>query len=32
MYPGIRARPDIDAPLFDELQAILAEYRGAHHP
>jgi hypothetical protein len=30
MYPRIRARPDIDPALFDELQAILADYRRAH--
>jgi TRAP-type C4-dicarboxylate transport system substrate-binding protein len=30
MYPQIRMRPDIDAQLFDELQAILAEYRRTH--
>jgi TRAP-type C4-dicarboxylate transport system substrate-binding protein len=30
LYPKIRTRPDIDAPLFDELQAILTEYRRAH--
>ena len=29
-YPQIRARPDIDAALFDELLALLAEYRAAH--
>jgi TRAP-type C4-dicarboxylate transport system substrate-binding protein len=30
MYPQLRSRPDINAELFDELQAILAEYRKAH--
>lgn len=30
MYPQIRTRPDVNAELFDELQAILAEYRKAH--
>ena len=30
LYPKLRTRPDIDAPLFDELQAILAEYRRVH--
>ena len=30
MYPRIRERPDIDPALFDELQAILAEYRRSH--
>lgn len=29
-YPQIRARPDIDDALFDELIALLAEYRAAH--
>jgi TRAP-type C4-dicarboxylate transport system substrate-binding protein len=28
-YPRIRARPDIDASMFDELLALLAEYRAA---
>ena len=30
MYPQLRSRPDINAELFDELQATLAEYRKAH--
>ncbi len=30
MYPQLRSRPDINAELFDELRAILAEYRKAH--
>jgi TRAP-type C4-dicarboxylate transport system substrate-binding protein len=30
LYPQIRTRPDIDAQLFDEVQATLAEYRKAH--
>jgi TRAP-type C4-dicarboxylate transport system substrate-binding protein len=30
LYPQLRSRPDINAELFDELQAILAEYRKAH--
>lgn len=30
MYPRLHARPDIDPALFDELQAILADYRRAH--
>jgi TRAP-type C4-dicarboxylate transport system substrate-binding protein len=30
MYPQLRSRPDVNAELFDELQAILAEYRKAH--
>jgi TRAP-type C4-dicarboxylate transport system substrate-binding protein len=30
LYPTLRMRPDIDAPLFDELLALLAEYRRAH--
>jgi TRAP-type C4-dicarboxylate transport system substrate-binding protein len=30
MYPKLKSRPDINAELFDELQAILAEYRKAH--
>jgi len=30
LYPQLRSRPDINAGLFDELQAILAEYRKAH--
>src|SRR5690606_12738748 len=29
-YPKVRARPDIDDALFDELLALLAEYRAAH--
>src|SRR5262245_48693470 len=30
LYPQLRSRPDINPELFDELQAILAEYRKAH--
>jgi TRAP-type C4-dicarboxylate transport system substrate-binding protein len=30
IHPQLRARPDIDAPLFDRLLAVLAEYRRAH--
>ena len=30
IYPQLRSRPDINAELFDELQATLAEYRNAH--
>ena len=30
LYPQLRSRPDINAELFDELQATLAEYRKAH--
>jgi TRAP-type C4-dicarboxylate transport system substrate-binding protein len=30
LYPQIHGRPDINAMLFDELQATLAEYRKAH--
>jgi TRAP-type C4-dicarboxylate transport system substrate-binding protein len=30
IYPQLRSRPDINAELFDELQATLAEYRKAH--
>ncbi|HEX7236010.1 MAG TPA: TRAP transporter substrate-binding protein DctP [Gammaproteobacteria bacterium] len=30
IHPQLRARPDIDAALFDRLLAILAEYRRAH--
>jgi TRAP-type C4-dicarboxylate transport system substrate-binding protein len=30
LYPQIRERPDVDKQLFDELRAILAEYRKAH--
>jgi TRAP-type C4-dicarboxylate transport system substrate-binding protein len=30
LYPTLRMRPDVDAPLFDELLALLADYRRAH--
>jgi TRAP-type C4-dicarboxylate transport system substrate-binding protein len=30
IYPQLRARPDIDAAMFDRLLAILAEYRRTH--
>jgi TRAP-type C4-dicarboxylate transport system substrate-binding protein len=30
IHPQLRARPDIDAALFDRLLAVLAEYRRAH--
>jgi TRAP-type C4-dicarboxylate transport system substrate-binding protein len=30
LYPQLRARPDIDAAMFDELIGILADYRRAH--
>jgi TRAP-type C4-dicarboxylate transport system substrate-binding protein len=30
IHPQLRARPDIDAALFDRLLALLAEYRRAH--
>jgi TRAP-type C4-dicarboxylate transport system substrate-binding protein len=30
LYPRLRTRPDIDAPMFDELIKLLAEYRRAH--
>jgi TRAP-type C4-dicarboxylate transport system substrate-binding protein len=30
LYPQLRQRPDIDAAMFDELLAILAEYRKSH--
>jgi TRAP-type transport system periplasmic protein len=30
IHPQLRARPDIDAALFDRLLAMLAEYRRAH--
>src|SRR5687768_2542626 len=30
IHPRLRARPDIDAPLFDRLLATLAEYRRTH--
>ena len=30
MYPRLRTRPDMDAPMFDEVLGILAEYRRAH--
>ena len=30
LYPTLRMRPDIDAALFDELLALLADYRRAH--
>jgi TRAP-type C4-dicarboxylate transport system substrate-binding protein len=30
MYPQLRSRPDVNAELFDEVQATLAEYRKAH--
>ncbi|HUO67568.1 MAG TPA: TRAP transporter substrate-binding protein DctP [Gammaproteobacteria bacterium] len=30
LYPQLRSRPDVNAELFDELQALLAEYRKAH--
>jgi len=30
MFPRLRARPDIDAAMFDELLGILADYRRAH--
>jgi TRAP-type transport system periplasmic protein len=30
LYPRVRDRPDIDAPMFDELLGILADYRRAH--
>jgi TRAP-type C4-dicarboxylate transport system substrate-binding protein len=29
-YPQLRARPDIDAAMLDELLAVLAEYRRTH--
>jgi TRAP-type C4-dicarboxylate transport system substrate-binding protein len=29
-YPRLRQRPDIDAPMLDELLSVLAEYRGSH--
>ena len=30
IHPQLRARPDIDAAMFDRLLAVLAEYRRAH--
>lgn len=30
IYPQLRGRPDIDAAMFDELLAILADYRKSH--
>jgi TRAP-type C4-dicarboxylate transport system substrate-binding protein len=30
IHPQLRARPDIDAALFDRLLAALAEYRRTH--
>jgi TRAP-type C4-dicarboxylate transport system substrate-binding protein len=30
IHPQLRARPDIDAALFDRLLAVLAEYRRTH--
>ena len=30
LYPRLRTRPDIDAVLFDELLALLADYRHSH--
>jgi TRAP-type C4-dicarboxylate transport system substrate-binding protein len=30
LYPQLRQRPDIDAAMFDQLLAILAEYRKSH--
>jgi TRAP-type C4-dicarboxylate transport system substrate-binding protein len=30
LYPQIRERPDVDKQMFDELRALLAEYRKAH--
>ncbi len=30
IYPQLRARPDIDPALFDEMLAVLADYRKAH--
>lgn len=31
IYPQLRQRPDINGPLFDQLLALLAQYRSAHH-
>jgi TRAP-type C4-dicarboxylate transport system substrate-binding protein len=30
IHPQLRARPDIDAAMFDRLLAVLAEYRRTH--
>jgi hypothetical protein len=30
IHPQLRARPDIDAAMFDRMLAVLAEYRRAH--
>jgi TRAP-type C4-dicarboxylate transport system substrate-binding protein len=30
LFPRVRTRPDIDAPMFDELLGVLAEYRRTH--
>jgi hypothetical protein len=30
MHPQLRQRPDIDAPMFDRLLALLADYRRTH--
>lgn len=30
LYPQIRERPDVDKAMFDELRAVLADYRKAH--
>ena len=30
LYPKLRARPDVDVPLLDQLLAVLTDYRRAH--
>jgi hypothetical protein len=30
IYPALRQRSDFDAPMFDELLAVLARYRAEH--
>ena len=32
IYPTLRSRADVDVMMFDELLAVIAEYRAAHKP